>query len=191
MNDTFTIYTWHENLYLRWTVLPVLAHLFSWMTGIGGLLLFPILLTVAQYLILRRYPATCRAGAWFFTLPLTFFIWIKWGPFNAVNQGGDAIFRGVIAYYVGQFLNTAFIPLVIKKQRPKLLVSWLLSQAVAFTIWVVLYKLLVTTWPNFLDKREFSSSSIWVIWPSIALIANAVSGLIFINKRLLPGYENE
>lgn len=189
MKTTFDPYTWHENLYFRWTVLPVLAHLLSWMTGVGGIILFPILLTVAQYLILNVHPAVNKPGAWFFTLPLTFFIWVKWGPYISTNKTGDAVFNGVNAYYVGQLVNALFIPLAIRKEKSAFLLNWLLSHAVAWVSWIVLYKLLITAWP--VDKLNSSGLALFIVYPAIALIANAVSSLVLENNRLLVGGEED
>ena len=185
MNDTFTVYTWHNNLYFRWTVLPVLAHLLSWMTGIGGVFLFPVLLTVAQYLILRIHPSVIRPGAWFFTLPVTFYIWLKWGPLPGTYTSGGGIFKGVVGYYVGQLLNTAFIPLVMRKGKPELLLGWLLSQATAFVSWIVLYKVIFHNYSATLEKASFFPWSAWLIYPVIALISNAIGGFILTNDQLI------
>lgn len=186
MQNTFDPYTWHENLSFRWIVLPVLAHLFSWMTGVGGVLLFPVLLTIAQYLILKIHPAVVKPGIWFITLPLTFFIWVKWGPYISTDKTGDAISNGVNAYYVGQLVNALCIPLIIRKEKLVFLLNWLLSMVVAWVAWILLYKLLVAG--QLVDKPGSISSftlKVYLIYPTIALIANAVSSFVLTNNRLL------
>ena len=185
MKSTLDVYTWHENLYFRWTALPVLAHLLSWMTGMGGIVLFPILITVAQYLILNVHPSVSKPGYWFFTLPLTFFVWMKWGPFPG-NQTGDSVLSGVNGYYLGQLLITLFLPLILKKGRASFLLNWLLSMALAWVIWIMLYKL--TGIGLSVDRPGDTSSfavKVYLIYPIIALIANAVSGFVLTSNRLI------
>ncbi|WP_020601764.1 hypothetical protein [Spirosoma spitsbergense] len=192
IKNTFDPYTWHENLSFRWIALPVLAHLFSWMTGVGGILLFPVLITIAQYLILKIHPAVVKPGIWFITLPLTLFIWVKWGPYISTNRTGDAVLNGVNAYYVGQLVNALCIPLIIRKEKPVFLLNWLLSTAIAWVAWIILYKLLVTG--QSVDKPGNTSSftlKVYLIYPIIALIANAISSLVLTNNRLLIKNETE
>ena len=192
MRNTFDPYTWHNNLYFRWTALPVLAHLFSWMTGMGGIILFPVLVTIAQYLILKIHPAVVRPGIWFFTLPLTFFIWVKWGPVPGASRSGDVILNGVNAYYLGQLVNTIFIPLVIRKEKSAFLLNWLLSMVVAWVVWIVLYKLLITVWSG--DKLSNAGNFVlttFIMYPAIALTANAVSGFVLESNRLIVGGEED
>ncbi len=179
MKNTFDSYTWHENLHFRWIVLPVLAYLFSWMAGWAGIILFfPILVTVAQYLVFRVHPAVARPGFWFITLPVTFYIWVKWGPALTYSKP-DGIYSGVVAYYVGQLINSLFIPLIIKERKPEYLLKWILSTVAAAAAWLGLYGLVEGS----LTASKHSPAgglAMFIIYPAIALIANGVSGFFFL-----------
>lgn len=179
MKNTFDPYEWHKSLNFRWIALPVLAHVFSWMTGIGGIFLFPILVTVAQYLIFNIHPAVARPGAWFFTLPITFFIWVKWGPVMTYSKP-NGILYGVIAYYAGQLINALFIPLIIKKGRPELLLNWIGCNVVTLLVWIVLYWFTTGLAGN-------TSNGAWIlaqfiIYPAIALVANSISSFFLLKE---------
>ncbi|MBN8824947.1 MULTISPECIES: hypothetical protein [unclassified Spirosoma] len=177
MKNTFDIYNWHNSLRLRWMVLPVLAYVASWMVAWGVFLFFPILVTVAQYLIFKIHPAVRRPGVWFLTLPVTFYIWTKWGPAMTYSQP-NGIMHGVMAYYIGQIINTLFIPLITTRGRPELLLNWLMGCLAAATIWLVSYKLFIADWQA--DKLSPTRNlALYGIYPGIALIANGVSSFFF------------
>ena len=173
MKNYFSPTNWYSSVYFRWTVFPILAHVLSWMTGIMGYLLFPILVTIAQYLIFKSHPAVNRAGAWFFTLPITFFIWLKWGPATPAHS----ILSGVIAYYAGQLLNTLFIPLIVRPEHWVIILNWLCSTIIAGIVWVILYKTLVFMVPDWNDLRRSSYSAVLTVYPMIALLANGISSV--------------
>ncbi|GAB4020001.1 hypothetical protein GCM10028808_59690 [Spirosoma migulaei] len=179
MRNTFDPYTWYNNLYFRWTALPVLAHMFSWMTGIGGVLLFPILITVAQYLIFKVHPAVARPGFWFVTLPITFICWVKWGPFITSTQSGGII-QGVTAYYIGQLVIALFIPLIIKPERPEFLLNWIGCTITSGLGWVVLYWFVTGMQGNKVNIP--GNVTIFLIYPAIALIANSASGFFLLKE---------
>ncbi|MFD2571722.1 hypothetical protein ACFSUS_13840 [Spirosoma soli] len=181
MNNTFDSYDWHNSLNFRWIALPVLAHLFSSMTGIGGIFLFPIFITVAQYLIFKIHPAIGQPGIWFVTLPVTFYIWIKWGPFMTYTQP-DGIVRGVLAYYAGQLINAFFIPLIIKPGRPELLLNWLVCTSITALIWVGLYWLIAHS--TNLASKDVSNYgfSQFILYPAIALVANSISSFFLLKE---------
>lgn len=181
MKDTFDPYEWHNSLSFRWIALPVLAHFFSWMTGMGGVILFPILVTVAQYLIFKVHPAVSRPGFWFATLPVTYYVWVKWGPVMTYSQP-NGILQGVTAYYAGQLINALFIPLIIKPGRPELLLNWLVCTTITATVWLGLCWL-TTGWMG----KQLTNASAWslaqfLVYPTIALIANSVSNLFLLKE---------
>ena len=178
---------WYNRIYFRWTVFPILAHIFSWMTGWSGIALFPILVTVAQYLVFKIHPAVARPGFWFFTLPITFFIWVKWGPYTAYLKS-YSIQYGIAAYYAGQCVNALFIPLIIRKQRPDFLLNWILSNLVAAVVWLVLYKLVMAG----RSEEAFSvagQAAMFIIYPAIGLIANGVSGFFLTTTLIINRLE--
>ena len=180
MYDGLNSTSWQRNVYLRWTLLPVLAHVVSWMAGFVGLIIFPILVTFAQYLILKPHPAIDRPGRWFLTLPITFFIWVKWGPYVADLRSHN-IQYGVAAYYAGQLINALFIPLLIKAGKPEFLLNWFIGTLVAAIVWVSLYGLFIAGHPG----NTFNTSgeyAIFIIYPTITLIANAISGSFLIKE---------
>lgn len=183
MRNTFDPYTWHNNLHLRWTVLPVLAYVFSWMTGWAGIVFFPVLITVAQYLIFKIHPAVAQPGFWFLTLPITFYVWVKWGPVITYSQP-NGILSGVVAYYAGQILNSLFIPLIIKPGKPEFLLNWLLSNLVTGLIWMGLYKLFIAGWST-TEIPTAGNLAMLIIYPTIALVANGVSGFVFKNSLII------
>lgn len=183
MRNTFDPYTWHNNLHLRWTVLPVLAYVFSWMGGWGILFFFPILATIAQYLVFRVHPAVAQSGYWFFTLPVTFYVWVKWGPVVTYSQP-NGILSGVVAYYGSQCINTLFIPLIIKTGKPEFLLNWLLSNLVAGLIWMGLYKLFIAGWPA-TEVSTAGNAAMLMVYPAIALVANGLSGFILKNTLII------
>ena len=174
---------WYTSIHFRWTVLPVLAYMFSWMIDWGVLLLFPILITVAQYLIFNVHPAVARPGFWFVTLPITYYIWIKWGPVITHSQP-NGILSGVIAYYAGQCINTLFIPLIIKVEKPEFLLNWLLSNLVAGLIWMGSYKLFIAGWPT-TEIHNAGNAALFIIYPAIALAANGLSGFVLKNSLII------
>lgn len=182
MKNTFDSETWHENLHFRWIVLPVLAHLFSWIAGWAGIiLLFPILITVAQYSLFRIHPAVARPGYWFITLPITFFIWVKWGPALTFSKP-NGIYSGVAAYYAGQLINSLFIPLIIKEWRSEYLLRWIIGMIAAATVWLGLYGLVENNFPA--DKLSPAGGlAMFVVYPVIALIANGISSFFFLKKE--------
>lgn len=183
MKNSFDAYNWHNNLHVRWIVLPVLAYMLSWIGGWAGILLFfPVLVTVAQYLILTIHPAIARPGFWFFTLPITFFIWVKWGP-ALMYAKPNGIVYGVAAYYGGQLINTLFIPLISRKEKANFLLNWIIGNLVAGTAWLVLHNLSTTIWSA--DKSVLSREfGMYVIYPAIALLSNYISSFFFTRKLL-------
>ncbi|QHW00725.1 hypothetical protein [Spirosoma endbachense] len=170
-----------DRLYQRWVLLPVLAHMLSFMAGIVGIVLFPILVTVAQYLVFRSHPAVARPGLWFVTIPVTFFIWMKWGPYLATIKQ-QTIQNGVVAYYIGQLINTLFIPLIIRKEKPEFLLSWILSNLVAGIVWIILYDF-ATNWLGVQYSVE-GNTALFILYPTIALLANSVSGFFLTNRMV-------
>ncbi|GAB2514387.1 hypothetical protein [Spirosoma aerophilum] len=179
MENTFDPHQWHNNLTFRWIALPVLAHLLSWMMGIIGIALFPILVTVAQYLIFTIHPAVSRPGAWFFTLPITFYVWTRWGPVVTYLQPGGILY-GVIGYYAGQLINTLFIPLISKEGRPELLLNWLGCNIVTLLVWIVL--LGVMTGSTESSSHATNALYQYVLLPAIALAANFTSSLFLLKE---------
>ena len=168
---------WYNNIRFRWIVLPVLAYVLSWSAGIAGPALFPILVPVAQYLIFKVHPAVARPGFWFFTLPITYFAWVKWGPVMTYSQP-NGIYYGVAAYYASQLINTLFIPLIIKKGRPEFILNWMIGTAVNGVVWLALYWLFKTNWSED-ESRTAGSIALYFIYPAIALVANGVSSFFF------------
>ncbi|WP_461104080.1 hypothetical protein [Spirosoma koreense] len=167
-----------NRIYWHWTVLPVLAYLLSWSAGLASLIAFPILVTVAYYLLFRIYPGVSRPGYWFFTLPVTFFIWVKWGPAITYSRP-DGILTGVMAYYAGQLINTFLIPLLLERGKPELLLRWVISTSIAAFIWLILLRLIGIVW--LMIQLNSSDLAIYFIYPSIALVANGISGF-FLTK---------
>ena len=183
MNNSLNLNSWQSNVYIRWTVLPVLAHILSWMTGWMGIVLFPALVTVAQYLVFKSHPDIARPGFWFVTLPVTFFVWIKWGPYGS-DLKSDSILHGVMAYYAGQLINVLFIPLIIRKERPDFLLNWIMCTLIAGMVWVGLYRLVLAGWLG----GKFSPAggvAMFILYPAIALIANGVSGFFLKSKLII------
>ncbi|GAB4051303.1 hypothetical protein [Spirosoma litoris] len=180
MQNTFDSYTWwHNNLRICWIVLPVLAHILSWLTGMGGIFFFPILVTIAQYLIFKIHPAVARPGFWFLTLPITFYCWMKWGPVITYNKSGGII-QGVTAYYMGQLINAFFIGLIIKPGRSDFLINWIWCTALSGIGWITLYWL-TTDWIGS-PSNEAKSSSLFIVYPTIALLANSASSFFLLKE---------
>ncbi|QMW03686.1 hypothetical protein [Spirosoma foliorum] len=177
MNSNFDSYTWwHNNLRMCWIVLPVLAHIISWLTGMGGIFFFPILITIAQYLIFKIHPAVARPGLWFLTLPLTFFIWMKWGPFIDYLKP-DGVLHGVMAYYAGQLVNALFIPLVAQKERPEFLLNWLICTSITALSWLGAYWVAIH-WLG-IDELHYG---LFIMYPTIALLANWISSFFLLEE---------
>jgi hypothetical protein len=181
MRNTFNPYHWYESLNFRWITLPVLAHEFSWMTGIGGIILFPILVTVAQYLIFKVHPAVVRPSAWFFTLPITLFVWLKWGPFTSYTQPNGVIY-GVMAYYAGQLINALFTPLISKPERSDLLLNWFVCTSITVLTWIGLYWVIAHL--TNLASKDVSNYgfSQFILYPAIALFANYISSFFLLKE---------
>ncbi len=173
---------WHNSLRFRWIVLPVLAYVLSCVAGMLGMLLFPVLVTVVQYLIFKIHPAVARPGFWFFTLPITYFAWVKWGPVMTYAQP-NGIYYGVTAYYAGQLFNTVFIPLIIHKGKPEFILNWLIGNAVSAVVWLALYWLFRNNWSGN-ESRTAGDIALYFIYPAIALMANGVSSFFFTKKYI-------
>lgn len=176
-----------STVYQRWTILPVLAFVLSWGTGLLSLFLFPVLLTATQYLTLKEYPGVVRPSIWFVTSLVTCYVWLKWGP-PAGRSGPDGIMQGVIAHYAGQLLNSACIPLIIEYDSINATVRWLISTSIAAAVWLSLYGLLHNIKPG--DWETISTAgnlSILVIYPVISLIANGISGFFLLDYKATTG----
>ena len=171
-------YNLSATVHFRWMVLPVLAHVFSWMTGTLGIVLFPILLTVAHYLVFKIHPAVSRPAAWFFTLPVTYFIWVKWGP-AIVSTHPNGIQWGIIAFYISQFINTLFIPLIIREEQPELLLKWLTVNTVSLIAWIGLYSIFLKIVPTWHGLIVSNNLALLIVYPAFGLLTNWLSGFFW------------
>lgn len=168
---------WYTNIRFRWIVLPVMAYILSWSVTWGVLWLFPVLVTVSYYLIFSVHPAVARPGFWFFTLPVTFYIWAKWGPAIA-HLHSNGVYYGVLAYYLGQLANTLFIPLMIHKGQPEFLLNWIVSNLAALVVWLSCYKLFIAGWVGN-EVAVAGDTALFITYPAIALAANGISSFFF------------
>src|SRR5438094_549170 len=109
MRNSLNKSDWSSQIYYRWVFLPVLMFLLSLLTGWGMFIVFPILITIAYCLTLKQYEAVKRPALWFITLPITAYIWIRWGPMQYVsNKDPNSLLFGVMAYYGSQMVNAFF-----------------------------------------------------------------------------------
>ena len=170
---------WLNQVYYRWVFLPVLAHLLSFLTGLGMVLFFPLSVTIAHYLTLKQYEAVRRPALWFMTLPVTLFIWFRWGPIHYLSlDQPNGILYSVGAYYGGQLLNAFLIPFMTQKHPfsmafttnpagTELTMRWLLATTLSAGIWVTLYSLF-TEFANELattERRMAGNLSMLIIIP--------------------------
>ncbi|QIP16110.1 hypothetical protein G8759_27480 [Spirosoma aureum] len=103
------------------------------------------------------------------------------GPY-LVTVKQQTIHNGVVAYYVGQLINTLFIPLIIRAGKPEFLLKWILSNVVAGIVWIILYDF-ATNWLGLPYNIE-GNTALFILYPTIALLANSVSGLFLINRMI-------
>jgi hypothetical protein len=106
---------------------------------------------------------------------------VKWGPYLATVKQ-QTIQNGVVAYYVGQLINTLFIPLIIRKEKSEFLLNWILSNLVAGIVWIILYDF-ATNWLGLQYSIE-GNTALFILYPTIALLANSVSGLFLTNRMV-------
>ncbi|WP_143092541.1 hypothetical protein [Arsenicibacter rosenii] len=173
-------------IYMRWIFLPVIAHWLSWLTGMAGVVLFPVLLTIAQVLILKVYSEAVKPWWWLATLPVTFGCWIYFGPHrydSAVDPEGYFI-RAILIYYIVQCLNSFFLPLVVKENPVPAMIRWFGSVLIAGVCWVIFYYILIRIVPL---KTILGYQNWWfgmlLVFPLISLLANALGGLYLIRVR--------
>jgi|GEM_PF-5929892 len=170
----------YNSVRCRWIALPILAHILGWMTGWFGLLSFPVLVTIAQYMIMKVHPSVAHPKRWLITLPITILVWVKWGPYTTYTEE-YLVMGGVAAYYAGQLVNTVFIPLVSKPEKPEFLIDWLVANSVAAGLWLALYY--VVAIGLFAGRFAYASPlAMFIVYPLIALVANWLSSF-FITLR--------
>ncbi|QJD77289.1 hypothetical protein [Spirosoma rhododendri] len=122
-------------IYCAWVFAPIVALALSLAAGLAAILLLPLLLTVGYYVFFRQY-SSARHPAWcFLTLPLTVYIWLRWGL-------DDSVLPVVLAYYVSQLINSFTIPLIFKEDYTDTYIGWLVAHTAALLVWLVLHALL-------------------------------------------------
>ena len=172
-------YILRNRTYQCWTFLPTLFFVLSWLTGMLSMAIFPILLTVAQFLALKKHPATIRSSLWFITLPLTYYVWIKWGPPAQLNKP-DGIFDGVIAHYAAQLLACYCLLFVMSRDSVSAVFRWFGSTLIAGAIWLTLYKITVHYVGHLPPAGGFS---VFIMYPLVSLIANGISGFFLLDYK--------
>jgi hypothetical protein len=179
MENYFEILPEHKRSYLYWVFAPVVAHWVSCMTGLFGLIAFPIFVTVSYYLFFRMQSCFTRPKIWFATIPLILVVWLKWGP-HVDYSTSSGIVNGVIAYYVCQLVNTFFISSMGDQNAVDSSVGWFLGHLTAMVIWLILYKTFVGVF--FTLSGAASGFALWVFYPLISIVANSVSGFLVFRR---------
>lgn len=173
-------------IYIRWIFLPVIAHWLSWLTGMGGIVLFPFLLTFAQMLILQVYSETVKPVWWLCTLPITLIWWYFSGPARCLTATyvENTFIRSIALYYVVQAINAFFLLLVVRENPWPAINRWFGSVLISGACWFILYFVLVqfVSLDVMLANRNLSIG-IFVAFPLISLASNALGGLYLIRVR--------
>jgi len=135
MKNIISLSEEQQRIYCAWVFGPVVALMLSLPTGYVAILLFPFLLTVGYYVFFNQY-SSARHPAWYLlTLPLTVYIWLRWG----LATGNLPL---LLAYHVGQLINSFTIPLIFKEDYTDTFIGWLVAHTAALLVWLVLHALL-------------------------------------------------
>jgi hypothetical protein len=178
MENFISLSNEQQRIYRAWVFTPIVAHILSGLTGFASVLLFPILVTVGYYIFFKQYPSFAHPARWFFTLPLTFYIWVKWGP-AITSLDNHNILPGVVTYYIGQFINAFAIPLLSSEDYSDDFIGWLVAQSAALIIWLVAHTLLTNSTSSYYSYEYF------IIYPVIGLIAQSLSGFFLFGRYII------
>lgn len=170
----------HQQWYLQWIFLPILAYYGSLMTGVMVLILFPISLIGAQYVAIRTHPASERAAYWWwwllavtlFAIPalrLLGFI-LETVGINAEASTFQRVAGNIFAFYVAQLLGEFLLPHIFITWR---MGWWSVGNLVAALVWIGIYAMLYA-----LQGANSSGDRFWYYggYPLISLFANGVTG---------------
>ncbi|CCH55325.1 hypothetical protein BN8_04577 [Fibrisoma limi BUZ 3] len=169
-----------NSMYQRWTLLPLAAFVLSWLFGIASIVVFPLLLTTAQYLTLRKHPAVSRPALWFITAITTTYSWIKWGPVSRFSTPVD-ISETIMTHYAGQIVNSLCILFIVPNEPIETLVRWFGSTLLDAIIWLGLYNLLRQAAPDFTGINHTTGILPFLTYLIISLLAHSVSGLLLLD----------
>ncbi len=171
-------------MYLRWVFLPVIAHWFSWLFAMGGIIVFPIAFTMAQVLILMVYSETVKPWRWLWTLPLTLGWWFLAGPVRCpvASDLEGCFLRSIALFFVVQTINAFFLLLVVRENPWPAINRWFGSMMISGVTWFILYFILV----QFISADtifQHQGNAVFLIFPFISLVSNALGGLYLIRVR--------
>lgn len=162
MKNIISLSEEQQRVYCAWVFTPVVALILSVPAGYAFVLLLPLLLTIGYYVFFNQYSSARQPAWWFLTLPLTVWIWLKWGF-------ADSVLSVVFAYYAGQLINSFTIPLIFKEDYTDTFVGWLVAHAAALLIWFIIHALLQ-------PHDDFLAYMI------IGLIAQSLSGFFLFSR---------
>lgn len=165
------LFDWQSHWFQYWIWGPIAAYYLSWSTGWLTIILFPILLTVVQYLSLKNNAAVSKPHLWLFWMVPTTYLWIKFGPVPPyANSFG--VGRGVVNYYAGQVMATVLLMFMVK---PAAIYYWILGNVLAALLWYgCYYSPFLLGAPRWL-ATNFGPAT-YFFFPAISLLSNAITG---------------
>ena len=183
MKGKYSSFNWKDDWFQYWLWGPVAAYYISWVTDLFGLLLFPVLLTIAQYLSFRKNPFVSKPQLWFYWIIPATYIWLKFGPTTSYS-GPFGVGQGILNYYAGQSVATALLMFMTKI---KLTYHWIVGNILAALLWFGCYYI-----PFMLDAPRWLSANynfaLYLFFPTISLLSNAVTGyFLYLSTRVNQG----
>ena len=186
MKNQISVFNWRADWFQYWLWGPIVAFYLSWIGVWLSIVLFPILLTVVQYLSFKNNPAVSKPHLWLFWMVPTTYLWIKYGPV-ASYPDSFGIGRGVVNYYAGQVMAISVLMFMIS---PKFIYYWIIGNMLAALLWYGCYLI-----PFYLNAPIWLSGNfgpaLYLFFPVISLLSNAVTGyFLHLSTRPTP-YETE
>lgn len=186
MKNRESAFNWKADWFQYWLWGPIVAYYLSWATGIVGLMVFPVFLTIAQFVSFSKNSFINKPHRWFYWLIPATYIWLKFGPIPP-HSGSFGVGQGVLNYYAGQAMATSVLMFMIS---PKFIYYWIIGNMLAALLWYGCYSI-----PFYLDAPAWLSGNfgpaLYLFFPVISLLTNAVTGY-FLHLSTRPTlYETE
>lgn len=171
MENSQPSFDWKADWFQYWVWGPIAAYYLSWTTGFLSVLLFPILLTIAQFMSFKKNPFISKPRRWFYWLIPALYVWSKFGPIPP-HSGSFGVAQGVLNYYMGQSVATAVLMFMTDS---RLLHYWILGNLLAALLWFGCYYVaFLLDAPKWLSAN--SGFAIYLFFPVISVLSNAVTG---------------